>query len=70
MIGEKIFEDLKNAIVELDDDRAVKGAKDSIAQGMDPLESIEKGLSPGMQIIGDKFDRMEVYLPELIAGRK
>ena len=66
MIEEKLFEDLKNAIVELDDDKAVKGAKDSIAQGIDPLESIEKGLSPGMQIIGDKFDRMEVYLPELI----
>ena len=66
MIGEKIFEDLKNAIVELDDEKAVKGAKDMLAQGIDPLEGIEKGLSPGMQIIGDKFDRMEVYLPELI----
>jgi corrinoid protein of di/trimethylamine methyltransferase len=66
MIDEKIFEDLKNAIIELDDEKAVKGAKDVIAQGIDPLEGIEKGLSPGMMIIGDKFDKMEVYLPELI----
>ena len=66
MIDEKIFEDLKNAIVELDDDKAVKGAKAMLAQGIDPLEGIDKGLSVGMQIIGDKFDKMEVYLPELI----
>jgi dimethylamine corrinoid protein len=66
MIEEKIFEDLKNAIVELDDEKAVKGAKAMLAQGIDPLEGIEKGLSVGMMIIGDKFDRMEVYLPELI----
>jgi dimethylamine corrinoid protein len=66
MIEEKIFEDLKNAIVELDDEKAVKGAKAMLAQGIDPLEGIEKGLSVGMMIIGDKFDKMEVYLPELI----
>jgi dimethylamine corrinoid protein len=66
MIEEKIFEDLKNAIVELDDEKAVKGAKAILAQGIDPLEGIEKGLSVGMMIIGDKFDKMEVYLPELI----
>ncbi len=32
MIGEKIFEDLKNAVIELDDEKAVKGAKDMVAQ--------------------------------------
>jgi corrinoid protein of di/trimethylamine methyltransferase len=66
MIDDKIFEDLKDAIVELDDDKAHKGAEELLAQGIDPLDGIEKGLSVGMQIIGDKFDRMEVYLPELI----
>ena len=66
MIEEKIFEDLKNAIIELDEAKAVKGAEAMLAQGIDPLEGIEKGLSVGMMIIGDKFDRMEVYLPELI----
>lgn len=66
MKGEKIFEDLKNAIVELDKERAVKAAGALLAEGIDPLKGIENGLSPGMAIIGDKFNRMEVYLPELI----
>jgi len=66
MITTRILEDLKNSIVELDEKKAVKAARELISQGMDPLQGIEKGLSMGMVIIGDKFNRMECYLPELI----
>lgn len=66
MITKGILEDLKNSIVELDEGKAVRAAKELISQGMDPLQCIEKGLSVGMAIIGDKFNKMECYLPELI----
>lgn len=66
MITEKIFEALKDAIIELDQEKAVKGANDLLAQGIDPVEGIDKGLSAGMNFIGDKFNRGECYLPELI----
>ena len=66
MSAEKIFEDLKEAIIQTDEDKAVKTANDLIAQGIDPLEGINKGLSPGMIVIGDKFNQGECYLPELI----
>ncbi len=66
MITGKIFEDLKNAVIDLDEGKAVRGAKDLIARGIDLLEGIEKGLSAGMVMIGDKFNRGECYLPELI----
>ena len=36
MIEEKIFEDLKNAIIELDEAKAVKGAEAMVSQGIDP----------------------------------
>ena len=66
MITEKIFEALKDAIIELDQEKAVKRANDLLAQGIDPVEGIDKGLSAGMNFIGDKFNRGECYLPELI----
>jgi corrinoid protein of di/trimethylamine methyltransferase len=66
MIAGSIFEDLKSAIIDFNEEKAVKGAKDLIAQGIDLLEGIEKGLSAGMNIIGDKFKRGECYLPELM----
>jgi hypothetical protein len=35
-IDEKIFKDLKNAIIELDEAKAVKGAEAMMSQGIDP----------------------------------
>jgi corrinoid protein of di/trimethylamine methyltransferase len=66
MSEEKIIEDLKEAIVELDEEKAVEATKNLIAQGIDPLVGVEKGLSSGMTIIGDKFNQGECFLPELI----
>ncbi|MBW2122249.1 MAG: B12-binding domain-containing protein, partial [Deltaproteobacteria bacterium] len=66
MVTARVFEELKEAILELDEEKVQKVANDLVAQGIDPVEGIEKGLSQGMTIIGDKFNRGEVYLPELI----
>jgi trimethylamine corrinoid protein len=66
MNSSKILDDLKNAVIELDDTKVVKAAKSLIDQGMDPLVAIEKGLSPGMTTIGDQFNLGECFLPELI----
>lgn len=66
MSEEKIIEDLKEAIIELDEEKAVEATKNLIAQGIDPLVGVEKGLSSGMTIIGDKFNQGECFLPELI----
>ncbi len=66
MSAEKIIEDLKEAVIELNEEKAVEAAKNIIAQGIDPLVGVEKGLSSGMTIIGDKFNQGECFLPELI----
>ncbi len=62
----KIIENLKEAIIELDEVKVVEAAKNLIVQGIDPLVAIEKGLSAGMTAIGDKFNIGECFLPELI----
>jgi corrinoid protein of di/trimethylamine methyltransferase len=70
MSTEQIFEDLKSSISQLDEGKAIKAANELLEKGIDPLEGIEKGLSPGMEVIGDKFNREECYLPELIRAGK
>jgi len=70
MTGEAILEDLKNAILRIDEAEAVRSAKDSVAQGVDPLTAIEEGLSVGMKTIGQMFEKMEIFLPELIGAAK
>jgi len=66
MSDHKIIEDLRDAIIELDDAKAVQAADSLIAGGIDPLMGIEKGLSMGMTTIGDKFNSGDCFLPELI----
>lgn len=66
MSDHKIIEDLRDAIIELDDAKAVQAAESLIANDIDPLMGIEKGLSSGMATIGDKFNSGDCFLPELI----
>jgi len=66
MTEEKILKDLQKAILQYDSAGAVSAAKAAIAAKMDPLKAIEKGLVPSIETIGQKFEKMELYLPELM----
>ncbi len=64
--AEKILEQLRGAVLEYDSDAAVSAAKAVIHAKMDPLQAIEKGLVPAIHDVGEKFEKMEIYLPELM----
>jgi len=66
MSSDKILKDLQNAIMKYDSEAAVSAAKAAIAAKVDPIIAIEKGLVPAIETIGDKFEKMEIYLPELM----
>lgn len=65
-MSDKIIEKLKEAVVELKPDMAVEAAKEALDAGISPLEAIEKGLTEGINIIADKFDEGEIFMPQLI----
>ena len=62
----KIFGMLKDAIVALEEDAVLTATKKALDAGIAPLDIIENGLMPGLNIIGERFDSEEVFLPELI----
>lgn len=66
MKKEEIFKDLFDAVVELDVQKGKDAATLLIKEYCDPLEGIENGLSKGMKVIGEKFNKLEIYLPELM----
>jgi corrinoid protein of di/trimethylamine methyltransferase len=63
---EETFEKLCEAVVAGDTNAAVAAAREIVERGVDPVEAIEKGLSKGAKIIGDEFEKMEIFLPELL----
>jgi corrinoid protein of di/trimethylamine methyltransferase len=62
----ELIERIVEATVAGDQDACTALAREVIDVGIAPLEAIEQGYSRGMQIVGEKFSRMEYYLPELI----
>ncbi len=63
---EEILDRLANAIIEGDPDLAEAAARDALAASIPPLQAIEKGANKGMEVIGDRFSKYEIFLPELI----
>lgn len=61
-----LIEQLQLAVVEGDRVGAKKAAREALDAGIAPLDAVEQGLSEGLHIVGDKFGRLEVFLPELM----
>ncbi|HII78906.1 MAG TPA: monomethylamine corrinoid protein 1 [Methanosarcina sp.] len=70
MANEEIFEKLTNAIVTQNIAGCAQLTQEALDAGISPLDIITKGLSPGMKIIGDKFEAAEVFLPQIMMSGK
>jgi 5-methyltetrahydrofolate--homocysteine methyltransferase len=61
---------LSEAIIKGDQKTAVEITKAAISENMGPKSILDEGLIRGMNIIGERFKKNEVYIPEvLIAAR-
>jgi len=63
---EELFKKLSEAVIATDSQAVVEAAKQVIEKGIDPVEAIEKGLSKGAITVGEKFDKMEIFLTGLM----
>lgn len=70
MSNEKIFEDLRKSIETWDINLAESATKAAINAGISAGDIVDKGLSKGMEVIGDRFDRAEIYLPHVLGASK
>lgn len=61
-----LFKEMAKAVIDGDEERTVTLAKEALEEGVDPTEAIEKGLAEGMKEVGRRFEKLEVYLPEVI----
>jgi 5-methyltetrahydrofolate--homocysteine methyltransferase len=61
---------LADAVIRGDQSTAVKITKMAIDEGMNPKTILDEGLIAAMDVVGDRFSRNEIYIPEmLIAAR-
>ena len=63
---EELLDKLAKTIVDGDEQAAGKVAGEILSAGMNPVEAIKQGATKGLDEIGEKYQRLEAFLPELI----
>src|SRR4030066_2333526 len=65
-----ILAQLTESVVSAQQQTALDLTRRALARGLEPLTIIDKGLTPGMRIVGDKFACGDYFIPHLVlAGR-
>jgi corrinoid protein of di/trimethylamine methyltransferase len=62
----EILKNLSIAIIEGDEDKAKEYAHEVLHNQMDPLKAVEQGLSKGMMVLGERFEKGDIFLPDLL----
>jgi corrinoid protein of di/trimethylamine methyltransferase len=66
MANERLFEEMTQAVIDGLPARARELADEALRAGIDPLEAIENGFKPGMEVVGEGFDKGELFIPDLM----
>lgn len=62
----ELFQSMAQSIIDGDSEESAELARQAIAQGIDPLEAINKGFVVGVNHVGDEFSCGIAFLPELV----
>ena len=62
----EILRGLYDAVVQFEEEGAAKWAKIVVEEGVDPFMAAMEGLAAGMIDVGEKYNRKEYFVPELL----
>ena len=63
---EELLEQLKNGVVQYEEDTVKEASQAVLDGGHDPLDAIMNGLAAGMEIVGDLYEKHEYFVPEVL----
>ncbi len=64
----ELFKSMSQSIIEGDLEGSQALARQSIEEGIDPLEAINQGFVPGIDHVGKQFGAGEMFIPELVVA--
>ena len=63
---DEIFENLTMAVINMDEEAARSAAQEAISSGISAADAINEGLVKGMQIVGEKYEQQEYFIPQVL----
>ena len=70
MANERLFEEMTEAVIAGVPDKARELAHEVLRAGIDPLEAIQQGFKPGMDVVGEGFGKGELFIPDLMMSSR
>ncbi|RLG23186.1 cobalamin-binding protein [Methanosarcinales archaeon] len=68
MSTEDLLDQINKGILELNSNKVKALIREAIGQGIDVISLINDGLTAGLRKLGERFERGEAFLPELLKG--
>ncbi|MBS1251001.1 MAG: Methionine synthase [Anaerolineales bacterium] len=65
-MSQEFYTRVTQAVINGDKELVVSLAKEGLETGLKPLDIIRQGLTPGMDVVGDRFSSGEYFLPHLV----
>ncbi|KXB00676.1 hypothetical protein AKJ41_03855 [candidate division MSBL1 archaeon SCGC-AAA259O05] len=62
------FEELKESIMDGDEERTIEVVDRLLESGEDPEKIIDEGIVPSMRAVGEKFDSGEYFIPDMLVS--
>lgn len=66
MSKEEIVAKVYEGVVNRDQELVVAAVKEGVAAGLDPIYVVENGLTKGMEVVAERFEKEEYFLPDLL----
>ena len=63
---EELWEQLKEGVIEYEEDDVKEASQAVLDAGYDPLEAIMDGLAAGMEVVGELYEKNEYFVPEVL----
>ena len=68
MSTDQLYQAISQSVIDGEPEQAEELARKAVSLDLDPLEVIDNGYTYGMNVLGDRFARGEVFLPHLVMG--
>jgi len=62
----KTLEEVVDAVIQGNKEKVVKEVEEALKERIDPIEILNEGLTRGLEVVGEKFEKLEIFLPEMI----
>jgi corrinoid protein of di/trimethylamine methyltransferase len=69
-MSEELFAQMRQSVIDGDAAASAALAEQALADGVPPLDAIDKGFVPGLTYVGEQFGAGELYLPDMMLAAR